>query len=424
MKSKCVRTFLGFLLLMTAFFARADVIVDNENQPTANVAGPIGDDSNSSDFLIGQQFTVPAGTNLYELDEISLFLEPFGGGASITVSIWTNSPANTPSTEIAALPPISVLSEGEYYSVPLTNMMLAPGTYYVVAAPTTPADSGYVYWAFANGGGFTGTGTLGDYADTETGGWTAYPPTSPQQMAVVATPVSPATLKMNRQGGTLKLSWPSGLTGYELDSTTNLTMPTWDSVTNLPVTLGGTNSVTNSLSGPMRFYRLRQDFVVSNLFETVSNWDGPIGMGTNANGFLLGEEWTAQTGPFTVGKVTLSLNPYYGSGRIFASIWNASPQNVPGSPIDMIATQLVTTAGNVTFVPPAPITLPAGSYFLMVGAATPSDSGKVGWNWTGSSAWTGFGILDGYAGTTNRVWMINSDVDGPYLMSLQQAAAP
>lgn len=417
---KCVRIFVGLLLLSTAVLARADVIVNNVGEPTEGIVGLIGDDSNASDFLIGQQFSIPAGTNLYELDEISLLLESISGGGRITVSVWTNSPSNTPSTEIVALPPIIVTEAAEYYSVPLTNITLAPGTYYVVVSPTTSADSGFVYWAFANGADYEGTGMLGDYADTETGAWKATPSgSSPQQMSVVATPVSVAKIKVNRQVDTLKLSWPPGLTGYELDSTTNLTVPDWQSVTNVPVTVGGTNSVTNSLSGSTRFYRLRQDFVVSNLSETAGGWDGPIGMGTNANGFLLGEEWTVQSGSFSVSKVTLSLTPSGGSAHITASIWNASPENTPGSEIDMIATQLVTTTGNFTFVPPSPITLPAGSYFVVAGAATPSDSGKVGWNWTSSTSWTGFGILDGFAGMTNRVWLNDSVVDLPYLISIQ-----
>jgi hypothetical protein len=415
---KCVRTFLGFLLLIAACLARADVIVDNLADPTGEYFGPIGDDSTNSDFLIGQEFSLPAGTNLYELDEISLGLETTNGG-SITVSIWNVGRNATPSTEIGELAPVEVTNGGAVYFVPSSYLTLAPGNYYVVASPTTPADSGRVFWAVSAYTNWIGSGALADYADTESGAWLGYPLEDyPQQMRVIATPVLPANIKVNRQGGTLKLSWPSVLTGYELDSTTNLTS-SWQTVTNLPVTLGGTNTVTNSLSGLTRFYRLRQDTVVSNLSETVGSYDGPIGMGNSVNGYLLGDEWTVPSGSFSVGKVTLSLVPASGSAHITASIWNVSPQNTPSNQIDMIATQLVTTAGNFTFVPPSPITLPAGSYFLVAGAATPSDSGKVGWNWTYTNSWTGFGILDGYAGTTNGVWKLESVDDGPYLISIQ-----
>jgi hypothetical protein len=410
---------------MTACLARADVIVDNVGEGTGGYFGPIGDDSNTNDFLIGQEFTLPTGTNLYDLDAISLVLEPTNGGGNITVSIWNTSRNNTPATEIAALAPVMVTNRGEVNFVLASSVRLSPGTYYVVASPTTPADSGRVLWGVSVDTGWTGSGTLEGYADTESGNWTAYPITDlPQQMTVVATPDSPAILTMKHQSSALKLSWASGLTGYELDSATNLAVPTWQAVTNVPVTVSGTNSVTNNLSGPMRFYRLRQDFIVSNLSETVGSWDGPIGMGTNANGFLLGDQWTVPLGTFTVSKVALNLNPVGGSAHITASIWNASPENTPGSQIDMIATQMVSAVGNVTFVPPAPITLPAGTYFLVAGAATPSDSGKVGWNWTYSSSWIGFGVLDGYAGTTNGVWQTASVAEGPYLISIQQAGPP
>lgn len=417
-----VRTFLGFLLLATACVARADVVVDNLSEITQEYFGPIGDDSNTNNFLIGQEFTLPSGTNHYELDEISLLLAPTNGGGSITVSIWNTGSNSVPSTEIAALTPVLVTNAGEVNFVLSSNVTLSPGSYYVVASPTTAADSGRVSWAVSSDTSWIGTGTLGDFADTESSNWAAFPITDlPQQMSVVATPASPVSLKVNRLSNVLKLSWASGPTGYELDNTANLTGSTWQTVTNVPVTSGGTNVVTNSLSGPMRFYRLRQSFVVSNFSETIGSWDGPIGLGTNANGFLLGEEWTVLSGNFNVSKVTLNLTPANGSAHIVASIWSAGPQNTPGVEIDVIATQLVSTAGNVTFAPPAPITLPAGSYFLVASAAAASDSGKVGWNWTDSSFWTGFGVLDGFVGTTNGVWQIGSDADGPYLMSIQAA---
>jgi hypothetical protein len=415
------RLFLGIVLMITASLARADLIVDNLNENTiAGYFGPIGNDSNTNDFLIGQEFTLPASTNLYQLDEVSLLLAPTNGGGNITVSIWTNSRANIPSTEIATLSPVLITNAGKANFVLSSTVTLSPGTYYVVASPTTPADNGRVWWAYASDTNWTGSGTLEGYADTESGNWISYPITSlPQKLSVIATPVSSAILTMHRQGNSLKLSWASGLTGYELDSTTNLAVPAWQSVTNLPVALGGTNTVTNSLSGLMRFYRLRQDFVVSNLSQTVGSYDGPIGTGTNVNSYLLAEEWTVPSGNFTVGKVVLSLNPAAGSAHVTASIWNTGPANTPGSQIDMIATQLVSSAGNFSFVPPAPITLPAGNYYVVARAATPADSGKVDWNWTYSSSWTGFGILDGYAGTTNGLWDTESVADGPYLISIQ-----
>ncbi|HEV2318578.1 MAG TPA: choice-of-anchor R domain-containing protein [Verrucomicrobiae bacterium] len=420
---KPVRLFLGILLTITASLAPADVIVDNLNENSiAGYFGPIGNDSNTNDFLIGQEFTLPGGTNLYQLDEVSLLLAPTNSGGNITVSIWNTSRANTPLTQIAALAPVLITNAGKANFVLSSTVTLSPGTYYVVASPTTPADNGQVWWAYASDTNWTGSGTLEGYADTGSGGWISYPITNlPQQLSVIATPLSSPALAAHRQASSLRLSWASDLTGYELDTTTNLTVSAWQAVTNLPLALGGTNTVTNSLTGPMRFYRLRQDFVVSNLSQTVGSYDGPIGTGTNVNSYLLADEWTVPSGNFTVGKVVLSLNPAAGSAHITASIWNAGPANTPGSQLDIIATQLVTTAGNFSFVPPAPITLSAGNYFVVARAATPSDSGKVGWNWTYSSSWTGFGMLDGYAGATNGIWKTESVADGPYLISIQSS---
>lgn len=426
MKVLCVNACLAISFVMAACLARADLIVENVDQPIGAWYGPIGTDSNSSDFLIGQEITLPASTNLYELDEVSLLLKATNGGGNVTVSIWTVGRNNTPATEIAALSPVFVSEQSEVSFVASSNTMLAPGTYYVVAAPTTPADNGLVYWAVAGYTNWTGSGALGYYADTASGVWSGYPLTDyPQQLSVIATPVVPANLKMYRQGGTLKLSWPSALTGYELDGTTNLPSEDWQTVTNKITIAGGTNLVTNSISGTMRLFRLRQDFVVSNLSQTVGSWDGPIGMGTTANGYLLGDEWTVPSGQCSISNVILSLNPVRGSAHITASIWTVNlTNNVPGSEIDMIATQLVSKAGDVTFAPRLPITLPAGSYYLVAGAATSDDSGKVGWNWTESSSWTGFGILEGYAGTTNGTWQTDTVAEGPYLLSIQAPPSP
>src|SRR5215469_1410143 len=108
---KCVRAFLGCLLLSLCCLARADVIVNNLDEMTGGYFGPIGTDSNSTDFLIGQEFTLPASTNLYELDEVTLFLEPTNGGGNITVSIWTAGRNNTPSTQIATLSSVLVTNQ-------------------------------------------------------------------------------------------------------------------------------------------------------------------------------------------------------------------------------------------------------------------------------------------------------------------------
>lgn len=413
--------FAALLVLVFTFFARADVIVNNTTNETYNYFGPIGDDADSEDFLIGQEFTLPAGTNVYQLDEISLLLGVQDGGGSITVSLWTVSTNNNPGNEIATLTPQEIDSYEEAVFVPSTNIILAPGNYYVVAAPTAPDDSGLVGWADAENTNSAGTGSLGNYADTESGVWTNTSVSFPQQMSVVATPVISAVIGVSQQTNSIKLSWPAALSGYVVESTTNLAPANWQPLTNAQALFGSTNVLTNSLSGAMRFFRLRQSFAVSNLDNPTgtTNWDGPIGTDNNRNDFLLAEEFTLPSGRYSLSNVVLDLNPANGQAHITASLWNAGPENTPSDEVGMVATQLVTTAGPVSFVPYTNITLSAGSYYVVASTATSSDNGKVGWFWTSSALWTGFGSIDGYAGMPHGYWEVASVADGPYLMSIQ-----
>jgi hypothetical protein len=66
------KTFLLFIMLGATLQVRADVMVNNLNQPKENYFGPIGGDANTNDFLIAQEFTQPAGPNPFQLKEITL----------------------------------------------------------------------------------------------------------------------------------------------------------------------------------------------------------------------------------------------------------------------------------------------------------------------------------------------------------------
>src|SRR5580658_6496472 len=101
MKLTSVEAIVCFACFAAAVSLRAAVIVDNLNQPTADYYGPIGSDSDNNDFLIGQEFTFPAGPNPFQLNRITLLLAATNGGANITVSIWGADTNNNPSSEVA-----------------------------------------------------------------------------------------------------------------------------------------------------------------------------------------------------------------------------------------------------------------------------------------------------------------------------------
>ena len=424
MKVMRAKTLLFFLILVPAALVHADVIVDNLHQPTENYSGPIGDGSTTNSFLIGQEFTLPPGATPYHLNKITLLLSATGGGANITVSVWNVGPDNNPTNEIAVVSSRLVANAGNVDFVPSTNLALAPGIYYVVAAPATPADSDLVSWAFTTSTNWTGSGVLGGFADTSPGAWENFSITNyPQQMSVQAVPV-PAAIGISRPGGATVLSWPSTLNGYVVESTANLAPPTWRTITNAPALVAGNNFLTNSAGGSSRFFRLRQSFVVDNLEQPTRDYFGPIGSDSTTNDFLIGQEFTLPARSYTLDKVTLLLNPINGNGRVTVSIWNAGPDNNPNNEIAVVSSRLVTNVGNVDFIPSTPITLPPGNYYVVAAPTTSADNALVGWAYAVSTTWTGFGTLGGFADTYSGSWQNFSIETSPQQMSVQATPAP
>ena len=69
---------------------------------------------------------------------------------------------------------------------------------------------------------------------------------------------SPPQLTAIPSGVNIILSWPTNAVGFTLESTTSLLSPTeWTNEVAAPTVVGGYNVVTNSVSGPQKFYRLR-----------------------------------------------------------------------------------------------------------------------------------------------------------------------
>jgi hypothetical protein len=60
-------------------------------------------------------------------------------------------------------------------------------------------------------------------------------------------------------GTNVIVTWPGTVTGYTLQSTTNLvSSAVWSTNSPTPVIVNGQNTVTNSISGTQKFYRLSQ----------------------------------------------------------------------------------------------------------------------------------------------------------------------
>ncbi|HVV01970.1 MAG TPA: NF038122 family metalloprotease [Verrucomicrobiae bacterium] len=66
----------------------------------------------------------------------------------------------------------------------------------------------------------------------------------------------PPTLTMARSGNNVVIAWPTSADGYTLQSTTSLKPASWVTVSPAPTIVNGKYTVTNSLAGAAKFYRL------------------------------------------------------------------------------------------------------------------------------------------------------------------------
>ena len=407
---------------LSAASLQGEVVVNNLNQPLSAWDGPIGTDANTNDFLLAQEITLPAANYAsYLINKVTLRLRPKGASASVTVSIWDVDPLNNnPGHEISMVASQAVPTAENIDFTPATNIVLAPGMYYVVAAPTTPADNAKVSWAYTSAWtNWSGTGILGSFASTGNGSWANQPVyQSPFLLSLEATPTIGA-LAISQQAGVTSLSWPASLTGFVPESTTNLAPSNWQTITNQPIQIGAQTVLSNTWTDSNRFFRLRQQFAVNNLEQWPGPWDGPIGNDANKSDSLLGQVFTLPAGNYAVGKVTLLMTPVNGSGNITVSIWQIGSNNLPTTEISTVSSKLVASAGEVDFIPSAPITLSAGSYYVVAAPTTAADNAKVGWVYTVSTFWTGLGALSGTADKFPGHWEYSQIGYGPFQMSVQ-----
>jgi uncharacterized repeat protein (TIGR03803 family) len=68
--------------------------------------------------------------------------------------------------------------------------------------------------------------------------------------------LAPPRLTIASAGANVILSWSTDVTGFTLQSTTNLVSSAWSTVSPSPVVVNGQYTITNLVSGPQQFYRL------------------------------------------------------------------------------------------------------------------------------------------------------------------------
>lgn len=134
----------------------------------------------------------------------------------------------------------------------------------MAAALTASAQYSIDWFTVAGGGGtstggvYTVSGTIGQSdAGTMSGGNYTLQGGFWSVVGVVQTPNAPY-LALTRAGSNVILSWPASGTTFNLQSALALTpKPTsWVAVTPAPVTVAGTNYVTNAVAPGKTFYRL------------------------------------------------------------------------------------------------------------------------------------------------------------------------
>ena len=70
--------------------------------------------------------------------------------------------------------------------------------------------------------------------------------------------ITPLTLNIQMAGPNVILSWTTNITGFNLESTTNLPAAVWNTNSTPPVVINDQNVVTNPIAGTRQFYRLQK----------------------------------------------------------------------------------------------------------------------------------------------------------------------
>jgi uncharacterized repeat protein (TIGR03803 family) len=171
------------------------------NQPNQDGGNPVGG-------------VILSGDTLYATAEVG-----GSGGAGTVFSVKTNGTAFFPLYNFSQISTLNAPnSDGAY---PVAGLVL----------------SGTTLYGTANTGGPSGYGSVFS----------------------VPIPAGPPELGISRSAANVIITWSTNITGFTLQSTTNLDSPSfWSTVSPGPTVVNGQNTVTNPISGNQQFYRLSQ----------------------------------------------------------------------------------------------------------------------------------------------------------------------
>jgi hypothetical protein len=88
--------------------------------------------------------------------------------------------------------------------------------------------------------------------------WAATPTQGAHLWLVAVQSALAPTLQAKVSGGEAVIAWPVSATNYNLETASDLSATNWTPVTNTPAVVDLQNTVTNVISQPSRFYRLKK----------------------------------------------------------------------------------------------------------------------------------------------------------------------
>jgi uncharacterized delta-60 repeat protein/uncharacterized repeat protein (TIGR01451 family) len=240
--------------------------------------GPMAVNASATLTLTVQPQNIGSITNLATVSAVgSSDVNPEDNSASVVAGV-VNATADLVLGMIGAPNPV-LLGSNVTYTLTVTNLgpatatsvsltnTLPPGVSLVSASPAGYTISGRVV-TFANLGNIGSGGqssvtivakpsAAGEITNSAVTASTLTDPLKGNNLASVKVVVQAMQLGVSRSGNTLTLTWPNTFGTFNLETATNLVPPiTWVTATNVPLTIGGQNSVTISIGSGGKFFRL------------------------------------------------------------------------------------------------------------------------------------------------------------------------